>query len=233
MSESTRIITGRLTEPSYTLPAWAQDQLHFTLWDRDEGPQQVIARTPLHGAEGRFQLELDADAALNLAMVGHREGPHHLISIGWSKALDPVLANLSWPNNWAEARDLSLNWDGTVTLVGYVEQLHLLEAGGLPLAVLEMAAHAAPFTYRHLPPLPLPPTGDRHGLHTDRHLEETGEHVYYLLAEAGQTLAAAAQDALVSSLKAVAFASLGEQAGGWHEIVNLPLILDEFTLIGP
>ena len=128
---------------------------------------------------------------------------------------------------------MQLDWQGEVALRGYVEQLHILEVGGLPLAILELVGQSLPHTYDRLPPLPQPALDDRHGLHTDRHLDDSPEHVYYLLADAESPLAAVAQDALVSSLRVTCFASLGEDAGGWDELINLPLILDSITLLAP
>ena len=220
-------LTGHLTPPDNPLPAWAQDHLSLTLWDRDAGPEAPLVSGPLTGPHGAFDLPLDEGAAQQMALGGLREGPQQLVSIGWGEACDPVLAVLPWRTGG------QLGWQGELTLIGYVEQLHLIEWGGLPLLVLELVGHAAPYTYQRLPPLPLPSTGDRHGLHTDRHLHDTPEGVYYALADAESPLAALAQDALVSSLQVVAELSLGEQEAGWHELVNLPLVLDSLTLVGP
>lgn len=224
-------LTGHLTAPDQPLPAWAIERLHLALWDRDSGPETPLAAAPTSGPRGKFTLDLSDEAALRLALGGHREGPQQAVSIGWGAALDPVLAVLPWPPDAAQRA--ALDWTGQVSLIGYVEQLHLQEFGGLALVVLELVGRPTPLTYDRLPALPLPPLGDRHGLHVDRHLEDSLEHVYYLLAEAETPLAALAQDALVSSLQVAAVASLGEQEGGWHEVVNLPLILDALTLIAP
>lgn len=224
---TTHHLTGQLTAPDYALPAWAQDHLTLALWDRDAGPEQPLVSGPASGPHGAFDLPLSDAAAQQMALGGLREGPQQVVSVGWGADRDPGLVELPW------RADGRLGWDGCVTLLGYVEQLHLLEWDELPLAVLEVVGHVAPFTYRRLPPLPLPATGDRHSLHTDRHLHDTPEHACYLLADADSPLAALAQDALVSSLQVVALASLGEQAAGWHELVSLPLVLDSLTLIGP
>jgi len=207
-----------LTAPGYTLPAWAVDRLGLIVWSRDAGPQAPLLRAAPGGPAGRCALTLPDDSGDPARLA---------ITVGWGAALEPVLAHLPWPAND------QIGWDGTVALIGYVEQLHLLEWGGLPLAVLELAGHAAPLTYRRLPPLPVPAVGDRHGLHADRPLEDGAEQVYYLLAEAESPLAALAQDALVSNLRVAAVASLGAEEAGWHALVNLPLVLDGLTLIGP
>jgi hypothetical protein len=229
----TRTLTGRIVAPDYRIPSWAQTMLHIAVWDRDVGAEEAILQASLSGPEGSFSIELSGEAALQLAMIGHRAGPQHIVSIGWGESLDPVMVNLPWPGNWSETDSLSPGWDGTLTVIGYVEQLHIEEFGGIPLAILEVAGRATPITYQRLPSLPVPVVGDRHGLDTDRALEDTGEQVYYLLADAETPLAALAQDALVSSLRIVATASLGPQEGHWHELVNLPLMLDKITLIGP
>ncbi len=207
-----------LTVPAYTLPAWAVDHLGLIIWSRDTGPQAPLLRAAPQGPAGRYTLDLPAATSDPVRLV---------TTIGWGAALEPVLAHLPWSGGDPPG------WDGTVTLIGYLEQLHLQEWSGLPLVVLELVGQAAPITYRRLPPLPIPALGDRHGLHTDRPLEESAEQVYYLLAEAESPLAALAQDALVSSLRVVAVASLGVEEAGWHALVNLPLVLDALTLIGP
>ena len=231
MSASPTTLTGRLAAPDSPLPAWAVDRLHLALWDRDAGPDAPLAVAPASGPRGDFRLALNEDAALRLVLGGHREGPQQAVSLGWGEALDPVLAILPWP--LGAEQNVVLDWTGQVSLIGYVEQFHLQEFGGLALIVLELVGRPVPLTYGRLPDLPLPPLGDRHGLHVDRHLEDTPEHVYYLLVEAETPLAALAQDALVSSLQVAAVASLGDEEGGWHEAVNLPLILDALTLISP
>ena len=99
--------------------------------------------------------------------------------------------------------------------------------------MLEVVGRAVPYTYQRLPDLPRPALGDRHGLHEDRHLEDTDEQVYYILADAESPLAAVAQDALVSGLRVVCTTSLGEHEAGWHEFVNIPLVLEQITLIAP
>ncbi len=233
MPDSIRTLAGRLTAPDVTLPDWAVDHLHLALWDRDHGPESAFLHAPLHGPTGAFSLALDEESTLKLAMIGHRAGAQHVASIGWGKARDPILAHLPWPKDWPDKKTVTLGWNGWVMLIGYVEQIHIQEIGGLPLAVLEFCGRAAPITYRRLPPLPQSADGDRHGLHTDRHLEDSPEQVAYLLADAESPLAAAAQDALVSSLQVVCVASLGAQDARWHEVVNVPLLLDALTLIGP
>ncbi|NPV65733.1 MAG: hypothetical protein HPY64_01155 [Anaerolineae bacterium] len=207
-----------LTTPSYTLPAWAVNQLSLIVWNRDAGPQTPLLRATPQGPTGRCDLNVPANSGDSARLVA---------TVGWGASLEPVLVHLPW--KWGGR----LDWDGTTTLIGYVEQLHLQEWAGLPLLVLELVGHVAPVTYRRLPPLPVPALGDRHGLHTDRPLEDSPEQIYYLLAEAESPLATLAQDALVSSLRVVAVTSLGAQKAGWHNLVNLPLVLDGLTLIGP
>lgn len=207
-----------LTSFSYNLPPWAVNRLGLIIWNRDSGPQSPLLRVAPLGPTGRCDQNVPA---------GPSDADRLVVTIGWGASLEPVLAHLPW--KWGGR----LDWNGTTTLIGYVEQLHLQEWAGLSLLVLELVGHVAPITYRRLPPLPAPAVGDRHGLHTDRPLEDSPEQVYYLLAEAESPLATLAQDALVSSLRVVATASLGPGGGGWHELVNLPLTLDGLTLIGP
>lgn len=232
MVQQNKIIRGSIFSQQIALPAWAQDQLHMTLWDRDEGPDCVILRSALEGPTGTFAFSADADAALKLAMLGHRTGPQHIVSVGWQSNLDPVLAHLPWPRVFSD-ESVTLNWDQQVSLIGYMEQIHMQEIGGLPLVVIEMAARAVPYTYRRLPPLPQSVVEDRHGLHADRSLEDCPEQIYYVLADAESSLAAVTQDALVSNLMVMCVTTLGPQEGCWHEIVNVPLLLEKITIIAP
>ncbi len=231
MPDSPSILTGRLTAPDYRLPTWATDRLHLVLWDRDSGPEAPLAHAPARGPHGEFRFALTPDAALTMALTGPRQGPRQVVSVGWGDSLDPILAELSWPTDYGPAT--ALGWRGEVSLIGYVEQLHAQEMGELGLAVLELAAHVTPITYRRLPPLPLPGLGDRHGLHVDRPLEDRPEQVYYALAEVESPLVTLAQDALISNLKVVCVASLGEDEGRWDEVVNVPLLVEGISLLAP
>lgn len=222
MSDSSRFITGRLTAPDFALPEWAQGHLYVGLRQREPDPAGTLLSLPMTGANGTFQIPADDMGKDTVALV----------AVGWGEALNPVLANFFLPEDRAAQDSLDLGWDGSVTVIGYVEQMHWQQVGELPLAVMELVGYAVPPTYRRLPPLPLPAIGDRHGLHTD-HPDNVTEQVYYLLTDAESPLAAAAQDALVSSLRVVCTASLGTQEARWYEIVNLPLVLDALTLIGP
>lgn len=231
MPEFPSSLTGRLTAPEYRLPAWAIDRLHLVLWDRDTGPEEPLGHAEASGPHGEFRFTLTPDAILTLALTGHQQGPRQVVSVGWGDTLDPILAELPWP---VEADPgVSLGWRGEVSVIGYVEQLHAQEVGELGLAVLELAAHVTPITYRRLPPLPLPGLGDRHGLHVDRPLEERPEQVYYALAEVESALVTLAQDALISNLKVVCVASLGEDEGRWDEVVNVPLLVEGISLLAP
>ena len=222
MSDSSRLITGRLTAPGFSLPEWARGHLYGSRRERDRVPAGTLLSFAVTGADGAFQIPAN-DVRSDTAA---------LAAVGWGEALNPVLANFFLPEDWAARDSLDLGWDGRVTAIGFVEQMHWQQVGELPLAVLELVGYAVPPTYRRLPSLPLPPIGDRHGLHAD-HPDNITEQVYYLLADAESPLATAAQDALVSSLRVVCTASLGTQEARWHEIVNLPLVLDALTLIGP
>jgi|GEM_PF-3935178 len=225
-------IAGDLTAPDFHLPTWAQDRLWIALWDRDRGPEHVLASAAATGPRGAFRLDLDADAQAALCLTGYRPAPQHVVSVGWGQSRDPVLANLPWPADWAARKRLDLGWDGQVTLIGHVEQIHYQEAGGLLLAVLELSGYAAPVTYCRLPPLPASGK-DRHGLDADRRLDDAPEQVAYVLLDAESPLATVALDALVSSLRVVCIAGLGPQEGDWHAVVTLPLLLEALTIVGP
>ena len=172
-----------------------------------------------------YALPAWAQGRLYMAQRDDDAGP--VIAIGWGEALDPPLVELP------RREGMLPRWDGTVSLSGYIEQLHLLEWGGLPLAVLELVGRPVPAGYRRLPPLPLPGLGDRHSERPPAETDGWPEYVYYLLADVESPLMSLAQDALVSSLRVVAVTGLGAQDAYWHELVNLPLVLDSLTLIGP
>ena len=102
MSASPTTLTGRLAAPDSPLPAWAVDRLHLALWDRDAGPDAPLAVAPASGPRGDFRLALNEDAALRLALGGHREGPQQAVSLGWGKRWTP-----SWPccpGRWARSK---------------------------------------------------------------------------------------------------------------------------------
>ncbi len=232
MTTSVYAIAGDLTAPDFRLPAWAQDRLWIALWDRDQGPEHVLTSVRTTGPRGAFRLDLDTDAQAALSLTGYRPAPQHIVSVGWGQSRDPVLANLPWPADWAAHKRLDLRWNGQVTLIGHVEQIHYQEAGGLLLAALELSGYAAPITYRRL--LPLPASGaDRHGLDADRRLDDAPEQVAYVLLDAESPLATVALDALVSSLRVVCVASLGPQEGDWHAVIDLPLLLEALSIVGP
>ena len=70
-NETPRTVEGTLVPPDFPIPSWARDDLWIALWDRDHGLAQPIATTQVNGAQGTFQIALDQQGALDLALTGH------------------------------------------------------------------------------------------------------------------------------------------------------------------
>ena len=85
-NDPARTLEGALVPPDFPIPPWARDDLWIALWDRDHGLERAIAKTQVNGSQGAFQIALDQQGAMDLALTGHRPAPHHVLSIGWGAA---------------------------------------------------------------------------------------------------------------------------------------------------
>ncbi len=170
------------------------------------GANTVQAR----GKNGTFPLDVPSD------------GPLHLT---WG-AGGPILAVWS-----AVPERLHFDWDGRVKVGGFIERLHAREVGGLELVVAEVVG--GPLAVDHVG---LPSLGDmRNGIFSrPSDAEPLGrDQAYPFIALAESNLASLVQDALISGLAVDAYGSLASEAGRWHEVVGLPLLLETLTLLAP
>ncbi len=146
--------------------------------------------------------------------------------ITWGAADGPTLA--FWDNT---ADWLNLRWDGRVKVGGFVERLHAREGGGRELVIAEVVG--GPFAADHVG---LPSLDDmRNGIFARPSEVEPldGDQAYPFVILADSNLATLVQDALVSGLAVDVYGVLASEAGGWHEIVGLPLLMDSLTLLAP
>lgn len=151
--------------------------------------------------------------------------PEGALRVTWGAADGPTLAF------WPDAEQAHLRWDGRVKVGGFIERLHARELGGLEVIIIEVVG--GPFAADHVG---LPSLNDmKHGIFArPSDTEPFGQgqsYPFIILAESN--LAGLAQDALVSGLAVDAYGSLASEAGGWHELVGLPLLLDSLTLLAP
>jgi hypothetical protein len=133
---------------------------------------------------------------------------------------------------WTRAPESStLRWDGRVKVGGFIERFHGLEIGGLEVVVAEVVGGPFPIDHVGLPSL----DDVQHGIFArPSDVEPLGrDQAYPFVILAESNLAALAQDALVSGLAVDAYGSLAGEAGRWHEVVGLPLLLDSLTILAP
>ena len=161
--------------------------------------------------QGLFSLDTAPDGPLRLAW-GAPAGP--LLAI-WEPAPDP----------------LKLRWNGRVKIGGFIERLHAREVGGLEVIIVEVVGGPFAADYVGLPSL----DDMRRGVFArPPNTEPLGtDQAYPFIILAESNMAALAQDALVSGLSVDAYGSLASEAGRWHEVVGLPLLLDTLTLLAP
>jgi hypothetical protein len=169
------------------------------------------------------------------AKSAQTRGKHGTFTLGEAPA-GPV--RLTWGVGgptlvvWESAPgDLRLHWDGRVKVGGFVERFHGREVGGLEIVIAEVVG--GPLAADHVD---LPSLDDMRGGVFSRpsDTEPQGrDQAYPFIIQADSNLAALAQDALVSGLAVDACGSLASDAGRWHEVVGLPLLLDSLTLLAP
>jgi hypothetical protein len=151
--------------------------------------------------------------------------PQETVRLTWGASDGPALAY------WSETEWPTARWDGRVKIGGFVERLHARELGGLEVVIIEVVGGLLPANHVGLPSLNDMRNGifarpsDSEPFGTDQ------SYPFVILAESN--LSGIAQDALVSGLAVDAYGSLASEAGRWHELVGLPLLLDSLTLLAP
>ena len=153
------------------------------------------------------------------------QAPDGPVSIRWG--IDgPMLAV------WNVAPEgLNLRWDGRIKVGGFIERFHGLEVGGLEVVIAEVVGGPFPIDHVGLPSL----DDMRHGIFArPSDAEPLGrDQSYPFVVLAESNLSTLVQDAMVSGLAVDAYGSLAGEAGRWHDVVGLPLLLDMLTILAP
>lgn len=151
--------------------------------------------------------------------------PQGTVRLTWGASDGPALAY------WRENELPAARWDGRVKIGGFVERLHARELGGLEVVIIEVVGGLLPATHVGLPSL----NDMRNGIFARPSDSEPfgSDQSYPFVILAESNLSGIAQDALVSGLAVDAYGSLASEAGRWHELVGLPLLLDSLTLLAP
>ncbi len=167
--------------------------------------------TQVEGGHGHFSLEAAPEFPLRLVWGG----PNGPIVAVWQSIPDPT----------------KLDWDGRVRIGGFIERLHARELGGLEIVIAEVVGGSFPVDHVGLPSL----DEMRRGIYarpSDKEpLDQDQSYPFIILAESN--LASLVQDALISGIAVDAYGALASEAGRWHEVVGLPLLLDTLTLLAP
>lgn len=191
----------------WQIPRYARDML----WVQ-QGEQAV----QVQGERGVFTLPAPAD-------------PRESIAVVWGAPGGPQLAMWSFPETSAP---LVLGWEGEARIGGFVERIHVRESRDLELVIAEIDGGPLVPDYRTLPGLDeMRGEPFRRGPEPD--LATSTRHTYFVLTLADSLLSEYLYHAMVSELAANCFAALGPQAGGWHEIVGMPLLLESLALLAP
>jgi hypothetical protein len=122
-----------------------------------------------------------------------------------------------------------LEWDGIIRLGGFVERIHVFELDELPLMIVELVGGAYPHVKPELPSLEQLKQGAFSRV--EEHDPSHDRHWYSLLLPLDSPFADFMHHTLVHGTAVDCTAVLGEEEGGWHEIVGLPLLLESVTLL--
>lgn len=192
---------------AWRIPPYAQAML----WVR-----QGAHAAPARGAHGTF----------SLPGAGAADEP---LVLTWGAPDGSPLA--LWPPPQPGARFVA-GWEGAARFGGFVERLHVLEVHQQELIAAEIDGTLLPPGYRDLPRLE-PMRGA--GFHRLPEPDFAGgtRHTYFVLALADSVLAEYLHHAMVSELAVNCAATLGPQAGDWHTVVGMPLLLASLTLLAP
>lgn len=191
----------------WRIPHYAREMLWVQQGDRAAQAQ---------GERGVFSLSAPAD-------------PRAAVALAWGAASGPPLAIWTPPE---PGTPFAAGWDGAVRVGGFIERIHVQETRDLELVIAEIdGAPLAPDS-RALPGLDdMRAAPFRHGPEPD--LATPTRHTYFVLALADSLLSEYLHHAMVSELAVNCFAALGPQAGEWHTLVGMPLLLESLTLLAP
>ncbi len=192
---------------AWAIPGYAQAMLWL------KGDAEPVR---IDGERGAFALDVPDDG----------EGA---IDLTWGVAEGTLLAR--WPVALVDS-PVTLDWRGMVALGGFVERIHAFEARGLELVVAEIVGALLPLNYPRLPSL----DQMRRGIFQRSDMDDAAdmpEFIYPVITMADSIHADYLHHAMVSELAVDCFTVLGPQAGRWHEIVGLPLLVEMISLLAP
>ena len=191
----------------WRIPRYARDML----WVQ-QGERAVQAQ----GERGAFTLPAPAN-------------PREPIALVWGAPGGPPLVMWSPPETSAPP---VLGWEGEARIGGFIERIHVQESRDLELVIAEIDGAPLLPNYRSLPGVDMMRERPfRRGPEPD--LATSTRHTYFVLTVADSLLSEYLHHAMVSELSVNCFAALGPQAGGWHEIVGMPLLLESLALLAP
>lgn len=158
---------------------------------------------------------------------GHFEfNSANTLNLHWGHPAGAIL------NRWQLTRQtpLKLDWDGIVRLGGFIERTHIFEDDELGLMVAELVGGAYPENYQELPSLADLQMKPFSRNETDTDVSNQ-RHWYSLLVSLDSPFADFLNQCLVNGNAIDCQCSLGDDEGGWHELVGLPLIVERLTLL--
>ncbi|MBN1679655.1 MAG: hypothetical protein JW966_05140 [Anaerolineae bacterium] len=192
-------------EAHWRIPAYAQDMLWM---------QQNDHAARVSGPRGAFALDVPGEG-------------HAAMVVAWGTAGGPPLTIWHRPDTQAP---FVVGWQGTVGVGGFVERLHVFETRGLELVIAEVNGGLLPPDTRALPTLAQMQTAP---FSRREQSEQPLAHdfTYTFIAMADSAHAEYLHHAMVSELAVDCWATLAPQAGDWHTLVGLPLLLNTITLL--
>ena len=162
-----------------------------------------------HGPRGEFVWPSGADAS---------------VTVRWGTSDGPPLVALR-----LRGEPPSAHWDGAVVIGGAVAMFQVEEVRGLPLAIAHIEGAPVARALVARPTLREMAAGVADVENTARPLADT--FTYTVIADAESPLADYLFQALAMDLGVVCTARLGADAGGWHEVSGLPLLVEKLALL--
>jgi hypothetical protein len=152
--------------------------------------------------------------------------PSLKLDLRWAHPAGAVL------NRWTmhPVPPYELNWDGVIRLGGFVERTHIVEFDGLGLLIAELVGGAYPQTYQGLPSLA--DLQAKPFARDESESDPSGDgHWYSLLVPLESPFADFLHHCLVNGNALDCQCRLGDDEGGWQDVVGLPLIVEGLSLL--
>ena len=164
-------------------------------------------------------VQIQADGSFEIS-------PSLKLELHWAHPAGAVL------NQWTidPVPPYELHWDGIIRLGGFIERTHIIEFDGLGLLIAELVGGAYPQTYQDLPTLADLQANPFRRDETESDPSSDG-HWYSLLVPLESPFADFLHHCLVNGNALDCQCSLGDDEGAWHEVVGLPLIVEQLSLL--